>query len=481
MRTRAALLAFAGFALCGCGSDDGGVPPAPALLWAADLERGEILDVAFDPAGTGLATVASNDRLRLHDPRTGAVLAEARGHRRGITCVAFSPDGSRLVTGGPDRTVRVWTRELLEEQLLLEGAERPPIAVAFGAGGARVVAATTAGEILVWDSAGGELLFDRPGPAQRGVMAVDLSPDGARLAWAGDGGNLRIWSTAAGERLGASRIDALGFVAGVALAPDGDRLAIGARDEPWLVVHDPAGATSVSCAPLDAPPRALALDGDAARLACATETGAVTLFDAATGMRLATLADAAQAFPRRLAFDAAGERLAAAGPGPQLRVWSVGGARPLARGTPFAEPVTGTLPTLPVEEGVLDLRRLALPAYDPPELRPPGSGPLGPEDFPPEIRALADERVTVVGYPLVAELDGVETGSFLLSRFPPGCCFGAVPVLDEWIAVEAPAGTPALPPAVPVRVTGTLEVGEVLDANGFAESLYRMRAETVGR
>jgi len=42
------------------------------------------------------------------DAATGTILAELRGHTRGVRCAAFSPDGTRIVTASWDNTARVW-------------------------------------------------------------------------------------------------------------------------------------------------------------------------------------------------------------------------------------------------------------------------------------------------------------------------------------------------------------------------------------
>ena len=467
-------------ALVACGGNPRSEPPGARLEWELALERGDALAVAFDPGGATLAAASSNDRLRLFDAASGALLAEGRGHRRGISALAFDPRGERLVSGGPDRTALIWRREPLAAERVLEGCERPPLELGWSADGERVLAVTMAGALHVWEAGGGAPAFQRDGPAQRGVMALALSADATRFAWAADGGNLRVWSTADGARLADARIDGLGFVAALALAPGGERAAVGLRDEAFLLVRDLARALDVACAPLDAPPRALAFDAEGARLACATASGAVRIFDARAGTLLTELAPSgAGGAARRLTFDPSGRRLAAAGPGPRLRVWRVEGLRALARGAPLAAvPPPSRLPRLEVEEGMLDLASLAVPGYDPPELRP-DRRPWPLERFPAEVRALDGQRIATRGYPIAAELERGEVRRFLLSRYPPGCCFGSVPVLDEWIDVRAPDGVDPLPPEVPVTVEGVLEVGEVQDAQGFAQSLYRLRAGAV--
>ena len=67
---------------------------------------------------------------------------------------------------------------------------------------------------------------------------------------------------------------------------------------------------------------------------------------------------------------------------------------------------------------------------------------------------------------------------FLLSRNPPACCYGGVPLIHEWIKVRVK------PPGVDweeyntVRAHGVLRVGaERVD--GTLASVYRMDAEKV--
>lgn len=491
MRARIVVLLTA--ALAGCaGCTEGAPPPVrrapperPSVTIA--VPRGQVLCAAFDPSGATIATGTSNDRLQLWSARTGELVAEGRGHRRGITGVAFAPDGKRLATAGPDRTVRLWTVEPLAEQRVLRGPERPVDRLAWSAGGERVVAASMAGELVAWDATSGELLHARPGPALRGVRCLAITSTGERVAWAADGGTLRVWDGATGEKLAGLRDDRLQQVVALAITEDG-ALAATATDEPApgeLLVWDlAAGRLAARCRDVPGPVRALAFDRAGERLASAHADG-LGLWDASTGQRIAAF-PAPEGGAAQVAFDAGGERLVAAGPGATAQVWDVAGLTWTGpeRGAPLDAPLaTGDDVPLPVPEvgpdGRLDLALLAIPGYDPPELRPEGEGPMRLEDFPPAVRALDGRTVHARGYPIAAELERGEVHRFLLSRFPPGCCFGAVPVLDEWIAVTVEEGVAPLDPNVPVEVSGGLEVGEVLGEDGFAVSLYRMRAERV--
>ena len=121
---------------------------------------------------------------------------------------------------------------------------------------------------------------------------------------------------------------------------------------------------------------------------------------------------------------------------------------------------------------VVPFSRLALPEYDPPGLRDDPT-PLAAADLGEELASLDGAVVSILGYVLAAELDGERVASVVLSRYPPGCCFGAMPVLDEWIDVAVARDQDGFPRDGQVRVVGRLSVGEVV-GDLAVESLYRL-------
>ncbi|MEE8468385.1 MAG: hypothetical protein V3T22_08020 [Planctomycetota bacterium] len=496
-----------------------------------EVERGQLLCVSLGPpesesgAEQLVAAGSSNDRLRLWTVADGTLVGETRAHRRGITCVAFAPDGSRLASGGPDRTLRIWSVPQLEPLAVLRGPERPVHLVAWSPDGRRVVAASLGGEFAVWDAGSGELLHSRAGPAQRGVSALAITRDGTRVAWAGDGGNLRLWDSATGRKVAGLRVDGLGLVTALAVSDDGRFLATATRDVRQLSVWDlQSGELTARCGPLRGEARSLALDPAGRRLLSSSGDGVLQLWDARTGVELGVSDFGAGGFtdlrqagePRQLAettepsqtsepsqttepsplgepgaaravsFDSGGALAAAAGPAGRLTLWPVGLAADLPlleRGALLSAAVMrlsedGSDAAFP-PDGRVPLARLAIPDYDPPELRPPGQGALSVEDFPARARVLNGRTITARGFPIAARVEDGRVRSFLLSRFPPGCCFGALPFPDEWIAITLTEPAAPMAADVPVEVTGTLAVGELLDEQGFVTSLYRMQAERV--
>ncbi len=116
-------------------------------------------------------------------------------------------------------------------------------------------------------------------------------------------------------------------------------------------------------------------------------------------------------------------------------------------------------------------------SYDPPALRT-SSEPLAAGEFPLAAGRFHDRFVRLDGYQIAVDFDGERLKTFILSRYPAGCCFGAVPVMDEWVDVhvsddEATDGIGAT--YGKVRVTGRLEIGEAIGDGGEVQSLYRIR------
>src|SRR5262249_19371335 len=80
-------------------------------------------------------------------------------------------------------------------------------------------------------------------------------------------------------------------------------------------------------------------------------------------------------------------------------------------------------------------------------------------EVPAEIRALDGLPVGVPGFILtVGETESMH--EFILLESLWGCCFGAVPELNQTIVVRLGAGHTLDYTAAPVLVTGTLQVGE---------------------
>ena len=132
------------------------------------------------------------------------------------------------------------------------------------------------------------------------------------------------------------------------------------------------------------------------------------------------------------------------------------------------------------EFAYIDFERLVFEGYQPPEYRENSRVPLGPDSFPKEIQALDGRKVQLAGFMIAVDFKDKQVEDFMLCRFPPGCCFGGIPLFDEWVdCTPTYAEKRDWSPFEMILVDGTLEVGEVMDEDGFALSIYRMRVEDI--
>ena len=139
--------------------------------------------------------------------------------------------------------------------------------------------------------------------------------------------------------------------------------------------------------------------------------------------------------------------------------------------------IAGTVP-----EGVewVDFPRLALPDYVGEPTFDDEPRPAAEDIFPPEILALDGKQVAIDGFMMPLDFKERQVTAFILSPYPPGCHFGGMPRLDEWVdsTVLDEEGVPWLAYRA-IRVTGTLHVGEQIDEYGYVTSIYRLDAERV--
>ena len=98
--------------------------------------------------------------------------------------------------------------------------------------------------------------------------------------------------------------------------------------------------------------------------------------------------------------------------------------------------------------------------------------------IPANIRALDCREVAVDGFMIPSQMENGKVTEFLLSRNPPACCYGGVPMIHEWIKVRVKTPGVDYEEYNIVRAHGVLRVGpERVD--GSLASIYRMEADKV--
>ncbi len=213
--------------------------------------------VAFNPAGTLLATGCHDGRIRLFDVAKGNVVREIQAHvtmpqPSAVYCVAWSRDGKQILSGSYDRSLKLWNaddgkliREFkgYEDKKFEKGHRGSVVAAALAPDGKTLASGDWDHAIKIWNVADGNVLHEltnpqlkaagqQPPAAHPGVVyALRYTPDGKRLISAGAAPRLRsylaIWNAADSKMLYGSE-QSLGTLFSLAVSADGKYLAVGA-------------------------------------------------------------------------------------------------------------------------------------------------------------------------------------------------------------------------------------------------------------
>ncbi len=257
-----------------------------------------VLDVAFSPDGSVLATTsAADDHVLLW---TGGVEEpeQLAGHEGEVYAIDFDAAGTRLASAGVDGRVYFW-RVAGHHALRRAGVKANANGVsALGFAGEEVSSISPAGrrlgrqQITTWNPATSDLA--RVQVTTDGVVA--LSADG-RVAAVGDGqGAVRRYDTSTGDEIEPSIAAHRGPVSAVAFGADARTLVTAGCPLP-----NPEGS---SC-----------------------ENAEVAVWDVASGRRIAGGVLDAEVFVDHLALSPDGTTLAAAGASWKVSLWDVPGDR----------------------------------------------------------------------------------------------------------------------------------------------------------
>lgn len=258
--------------------------PKPALAENEPTPQPPAVTIEPEPLEIKPGEPLSGMALTAHPAAIPGVQAwtfETLRHRGSVLTIAYSADGTQFATGGEDGTVRLCDPASGKTLRILHGHTAPVRAVAWAPDSRGLASADGDGQICLWRIQDGRRLRVLRGH-EGDVWSIAWSPDSPLLVSGGKDKTLRLWDVALGrQRLSGS---GAGEVTAVAWSADGRSVA--ASDGKQVHLRSADLKRIVHTVEHDKPVTCVAFAPDSRVLASADQTGAIRLWEAASGTRL---------------------------------------------------------------------------------------------------------------------------------------------------------------------------------------------------
>ncbi len=245
-----------------------------------------ITAVAFNPAGTLLATSQFSGRIRIRDAGNRSPVGSplgvtaGQGQSNDVLAMTFSPDGKTLAASGYGGMIRFW-------DVASQHPSGPPMSdrsyvsvpsIAYSPDGRLLVTLTSDGRVRLWD-ARTRTTVGSLATGKALTLSIAFSPDGKTLFTGDSQGTTTLWDVAT-RRPAAVWQDDRGPVRAVSVSPDGLTIAIG-HDDGSVELWNSGGGPPYSPALDGGTDRVVALrfSPDGKSLAAAGVSGLVRVWD----------------------------------------------------------------------------------------------------------------------------------------------------------------------------------------------------------
>jgi hypothetical protein len=150
--------------------------------------------VVYSRDGSLIISGHTNRILRVHEVKSGRLIATLRGHEAPLTAAVISPDGSQVASGGRDGAIRIFDLNRREELRVMAGHRKAVAALSYFSRGAALASVAMDHALILWDVPTGAqrtTLWGAKGETFASVVTTGEDP----LVVAGlTDGSLRVWA-----------------------------------------------------------------------------------------------------------------------------------------------------------------------------------------------------------------------------------------------------------------------------------------------
>jgi len=182
-----------------------------------------VLSAAFSPDGQQIIAGSRDGTAKLWN-LPGRAIQSFKGHTSGVNSVAFSADGQQVLTGSADSTAKLWSLAGIETKNFRHSG--PVLSVAFSAQGQQVLTGSADSTAKLWNLAGIETKnFRHDGQ----VLSVAFSPNGQQVLTGSTDNMAKLWNLKGSDT--PAIMAHASAISSAAFSPDGKKILTGSFDK----------------------------------------------------------------------------------------------------------------------------------------------------------------------------------------------------------------------------------------------------------
>lgn len=175
-----------------------GIPPGRGkngiIIYVVSLQTGMLLktlkghenvvtSLAYNKAGTFLASSSADKNINLWDMRTGRAVVTCKGSPDTVRQVVWSPDGTKLASVSADGSGKIWTAQTGKADVILSGKAKL-LSVAWSPDGKTIATGNADASISLWE-ANGKARNTIGGLRNNQIISVAFTPDSKEVLCTG--------------------------------------------------------------------------------------------------------------------------------------------------------------------------------------------------------------------------------------------------------------------------------------------------------